>query len=42
MHEIELAHHHGIEVGEAKLNWSALIDRKTSMIDFIPGAIGAS
>lgn len=39
MHEIELAHHHGIEVGKAKLNWPALIDRKTSMIDFIPGAM---
>lgn len=39
MHEIEIAHHHGIEVGEAKLNWPALIDRKTSMIDFIPGAM---
>jgi glutathione reductase (NADPH) len=39
MHEIEIAHHHGIEVGPAKLDWSALIDRKTSIIDFIPGAM---
>lgn len=30
---------HGIEVGEAKLDWTALIDRKTEMIDFIPGAM---
>jgi len=39
MHEIEIAHTHGIEVGPAKLNWSALIDRKSDMIDFIPGAM---
>ncbi len=39
MHEIEIAHNHGIEVGPAKLNWSALIDRKSEMIDFIPGAM---
>jgi glutathione reductase (NADPH) len=39
MHEIEIAHNHGIEVGPAKLNWSALIDRKSDMIDFIPGAM---
>ena len=39
MHEIEIAGTHGIEVGEAKLNWNALIDRKNDMIDFIPGAM---
>ena len=39
MHEIEIAGAHGIEVGPAKLNWSALIDRKTDMVDFIPGAM---
>lgn len=30
---------HGITVGEARLDWTALIDRKTEMIDFIPGAM---
>ena len=39
MHEIEIAHTHGIEVGKAKLHWPTLIDRKTAMIDFIPGAM---
>jgi len=39
MHEIEIAPTHGIEVGPAKLNWSALIDRKSEMIDFIPAAM---
>jgi glutathione reductase (NADPH) len=39
MHEIEIAHHHGIEVGPAKLDWAALIDRKSDMIDFIPDAM---
>ena len=39
MHEIEIAHTRGIEVGEAKLHWSTLMDRKSSMIDFIPGAM---
>jgi len=39
MHEIEIAHHHGIEVGPAKLDWPALIDRKSDMIDFIPAAM---
>jgi len=39
MHEIEVSHNHGIEVGPAKLNWTALIDRKSDMIDFIPGAM---
>lgn len=39
MHEIEIAHHHGIEVGPAKLDWTALIDRKSDMIEFIPAAM---
>ena len=39
MHDIGLAHEHGIEVGPAKLDWGKLIERKRSMIDFIPGAM---
>ena len=39
LHEIELASEHGIEVGEAKLDWSKMIARKNDMIDFIPGAM---
>ena len=39
LHEIEIAHQHGIEVGPAKLDWAKLIDRKSDMIDFIPGAM---
>ena len=39
LHEIEIAGEHGIEVGPAKLDWTKLIDRKTDMIDFIPGAM---
>lgn len=39
MHEIEIAHTHGIEVGKPKLHWSKLMDRKSNMIDFIPGAM---
>ena len=39
LHEIEIAGEHGIEVGPAKLDWAKLIDRKTDMIDFIPGAM---
>jgi glutathione reductase (NADPH) len=39
LHEIELAPLHGIEVGEARLDWGRLIDRKNDMIDFIPGAM---
>jgi len=39
LHEIELAPQHGIEVGPAKLDWAKLIDRKSDMIDFIPGAM---
>ena len=39
LHEIEIAHQHGIDVGPAKLDWAKLIDRKSDMIDFIPGAM---
>lgn len=39
LHEIEIAPAHGIEVGEARLDWSKLIDRKSDMIGFIPGAM---
>ncbi len=39
LHEIELAPQHGIEVGPARLDWARLIDRKSDMIDFIPGAM---
>ena len=39
LHEIELASVHGIEVGPARLDWAKLIDRKSAMIDFIPGAM---
>jgi len=39
LHEIEIAPQHGIEVGPAKLDWAKLIDRKSDMIDFIPGAM---
>lgn len=39
MHEIELAPQHGIEIGPARLDWTKLIDRKSDMIDFIPGAM---
>ena len=39
MHEIDIAKHHGIEVGTPKLHWEKLIDRKNDMIDFIPGAM---
>ena len=39
LHEIELAPQHGIEVGPARLDWTKLIERKTDMIDFIPGAM---
>ena len=37
--EIERASVHGIEVGEAKLDWAKLIARKDEMIGFIPGAM---
>jgi glutathione reductase (NADPH) len=36
---ISKASAHGISVGEAKLDWAALIDRKDDMIGFIPGAM---
>jgi glutathione reductase (NADPH) len=39
LHEIELAPQHGIEIGPARLDWAKLIDRKSEMIDFIPGAM---
>jgi len=39
MHEIEIADTHGIKVGEAKMDWNALIDRKNDMVGFIPGAM---
>ena len=39
LHEIEIAHQHGIEVGPARLDWAKLIDRKNDMIDFIPDAM---
>ena len=39
LHEIEQAPKHGIALGEVKLDWSKLIDRKQDMIDFIPGAM---
>lgn len=31
---------HGISVGDVKLDWKALIERKNDMIGFIPGAMG--
>ncbi|WP_412545416.1 dihydrolipoyl dehydrogenase family protein [Maricaulis sp. MIT060901] len=31
---------HGISVGDVKLDWKALIERKNDMISFIPGAMG--
>ena len=39
MHDIDLAKHHGIDVGPAKLNWGRLIARKDEMIGFIPDAM---
>ncbi len=39
LHEIALAPKHCIQVGEAKLDWAALIDREKAMIDHIPGAM---
>jgi len=39
MHEIELAHEHGIDVGPARLDWAKLIERKRDLIDFIPDAM---
>jgi glutathione reductase (NADPH) len=39
MHEIEIAHNHGIEVGKAKLDWEKMIRRKNDLIGFIPDAM---
>jgi glutathione reductase (NADPH) len=39
LHDIERAHVHGIDVGAPKLNWSKMIERKESMIGFIPSAM---
>ncbi|MGI9317473.1 MAG: dihydrolipoyl dehydrogenase family protein, partial [bacterium] len=39
LHDIEIAHAHGIEVGEAKLDWTKMIQRKNELIGFIPGAM---
>ena len=39
LHEIEQAPVHGIEVGEAKLDWAKLIGREKEMIAPIPGAM---
>lgn len=36
---ISKASAHGISVGEPRLDWAALIDRKDDMIGFIPGAM---
>ena len=39
LHEIEIAGVHGIETGEAKLDWSKLIKREKSLIAPIPEAM---
>lgn len=39
LHEIEHAPIHGIEVGEAKLDWGKMVARKNDMIGFIPNAM---
>lgn len=39
LHEIELAGIHGIDVSEAKLDWSKLIQREKSMVADIPDAM---
>lgn len=39
MDQIDRARAHGISVGEAKLDWAKLIERKDDMIGFIPGAM---
>ncbi len=41
LHEIELAHLHGIEVGKPKLDWAKLIDRERDMVASIPDAMEA-
>lgn len=40
LHEIERARIHGISVGEARLDWAALIDREKQIISHIPGSLG--
>ena len=37
--QIERASAHGITVGETKLDWAYLIERKNDMISFIPDAM---
>lgn len=39
LHEIERAHVHGIQVGPARLDWAALIDREKEMIASIPDSM---
>ncbi|MEM7562560.1 MAG: NAD(P)/FAD-dependent oxidoreductase [Pseudomonadota bacterium] len=39
LHEIELASEHAITVGDVSIDWGKLIQRKSDMIDFIPGAM---
>ncbi|GHF31260.1 hypothetical protein GCM10017044_28430 [Kordiimonas sediminis] len=39
LHEIDLAHHHAIEVSKPVLDWKKLIQREKAMIDFIPDAM---
>lgn len=39
LHEIEQAGRHGISVGEARLDWAAMIDREKAMIAHIPGSL---
>ncbi len=36
LHEIEIAPVHGIEIGEARLDWAKLIDREKAMVASIP------
>src|SRR5262249_96138 len=40
LHEIERASAHCISVGEARLDWAALIDREKQIISHIPGSLG--
>ena len=39
LHEIEIAKAHGIEVGEPKLDWAALIKREKDMVAHVPDAM---
>ena len=39
LHEIAHASAHGITVGDTRLDWGKLMDRKEEMIGFIPGAM---